>query len=97
MRVLLPAPFSPNSVCTSPARTSKSMLSLASTPGKRLVTPRISSSAVSSLVFSGVLDMVRAFPVQSSGGAPYLATLRVPAVISPISLLACAFTLAGSG
>ena len=44
--VLLPAPFSPRSVCTSPARTSKSTRSLASTPGNRFVMPRISSMAV---------------------------------------------------
>src|SRR5690606_5370338 len=42
MRVLLPAPFSPSSAWISPARTSKFTLLLASTPGKRLVMPRIS-------------------------------------------------------
>src|ERR671937_63390 len=38
----LPAPFSPRSACTSPRRRSKSTLSSATTPGKRLVIPRIS-------------------------------------------------------
>src|ERR1700690_1921633 len=39
-RVLLPAPFSPSSACTSPAAASKSTPSLATTPGNRFVTPR---------------------------------------------------------
>ena len=39
--VLLPAPFSPSSACTSPTSASKSTWSFASTPGKRLVMPRI--------------------------------------------------------
>ena len=43
--VVLPAPFSPRSAWISPRRTSRSMWSLATTPGKRLVTPRISSAA----------------------------------------------------
>src|SRR5579885_2484415 len=38
--VLLPAPFSPRSACTSPAAASKSTRSLARTPGKRFVIPR---------------------------------------------------------
>src|SRR5712692_1699504 len=37
--VLLPAPFSPSSACTSPDAASKSTASFASTPGKRLVIP----------------------------------------------------------
>src|ERR1017187_679844 len=45
IRVLLPAPFSPNRAWISPGATSKSTSSLASTPGKRLVIPRISMSA----------------------------------------------------
>src|SRR6188472_2641961 len=40
----LPAPFSPSSACTSPSRRSKSVLSLATVPGKRLVMWRISST-----------------------------------------------------
>src|SRR5471030_2495279 len=38
--VLLPAPFSPSSACTSPTAASKSTRSLATTPGNRLVIPR---------------------------------------------------------
>src|SRR5215210_5712610 len=38
--VVLPAPFSPSSACTSPGAASKSTWSLATTAGKRLVTPR---------------------------------------------------------
>src|SRR4051794_33449011 len=37
--VLLPAPFSPSSACTSPAAASKSTPSLATTPGNRFVMP----------------------------------------------------------
>src|SRR4051812_9101970 len=42
--VLLPAPFSPSSACTSPAAAAKSTASFARTPGKRLVIPRISTA-----------------------------------------------------
>src|SRR5262249_57624606 len=38
--VVLPAPFSPSSACTSPAAASKSTRSFATTPGNRFVTPR---------------------------------------------------------
>src|SRR6056297_4316975 len=40
--VVLPAPFSPSSACTSPRLTVRSTASFATTPGKRLVTARIS-------------------------------------------------------
>src|SRR6266511_6409922 len=49
MRVDLPAPFSPRSACTSPFVSSRSTWSLATTPGKRLVIPRSSSSGVSGI------------------------------------------------
>ena len=45
-RVLFPAPFSPSSACTSPTAASKSTASFASTPGKRLVIPRIATAGV---------------------------------------------------
>src|SRR5579885_2396446 len=38
MRVLLPAPFSPTTACSSPSAMSKETSSRATTPGKRLVT-----------------------------------------------------------
>src|SRR6478735_3016999 len=38
--VVLPAPFSPSSACTSPAAASKSTSSLATTAGNRFVIPR---------------------------------------------------------
>src|SRR6266568_4311308 len=44
----LPAPFSPRSACTSPRRRSKSMWSLASTPGNCFVIPRSSRTGASS-------------------------------------------------
>src|SRR5919204_400334 len=50
INVVLPAPFSPSSACTSPRRTSKSTWSFASTPGKRFVIPRTSRTGRSSTV-----------------------------------------------
>src|ERR671933_1748067 len=44
--VLLPAPFSPSSACTSPSRASKSTPSFATTAGKRLTIPRIATAAL---------------------------------------------------
>ena len=44
IRVVLPAPFSPSSAWISPGRTSRSIASLATTPGYRFVIPRISSA-----------------------------------------------------
>src|SRR3954447_13539637 len=49
--VVLPAPFSPSSACTSPAAASKSTPSLATTPGKRFVIPS-SLTAGAVLAFS---------------------------------------------
>src|SRR5438105_15748155 len=43
-RVLFPAPFSPSNACTSPGSASKPTESFASTPGKRLVIPRIETA-----------------------------------------------------
>src|SRR4051812_13913324 len=48
--VLLPAPFSPSSACTSPAAASKSTPSFARTPGNRLVIPRISTAGEAPVV-----------------------------------------------
>src|SRR5437899_1076487 len=42
--VLLPAPFSPRSACTSPSAASKSTPSFATTPGKRFVIPRMATA-----------------------------------------------------
>src|SRR5829696_7420199 len=42
--VVLPAPFSPSRAWISPGRTSRSIRSLATTPGYRLLIPRISSA-----------------------------------------------------
>ena len=43
--VLLPAPFSPSSACTSPSAASKSTPSFATTPGNRFVIPRRATAA----------------------------------------------------
>src|ERR1044072_5798654 len=51
--VVLPAPSSPSSACTSPAAASKSTPSLATTPGKRFVIPR-SLTAGAVLACSGI-------------------------------------------
>src|SRR3954452_23006517 len=48
--VLLPAPFSPRSACTSPAAAAKSTPSFARTPGKRFVMPRISTAGEAPVV-----------------------------------------------
>src|SRR2546421_5739932 len=45
MSVVLPAPFGPISACTSPRVTSRVTSSVATTPPKRLLTPRSSSMA----------------------------------------------------
>src|SRR5256885_14119629 len=45
--VVLPAPFGPMSACTSPRTTSSVTSSVATTPPKRLETPRSSSMALS--------------------------------------------------
>src|SRR5437660_667198 len=63
--VLLPAPFSPSSACTSPTAASKSTRSFATTPGKRFVIPRSRSAtaapdgtaAASALGSSGALTL----------------------------------------
>src|SRR5437867_4807680 len=46
MSVVLPAPFGPISACTSPRATSSVTSSVATTPPKRLETPRSSSMAL---------------------------------------------------
>src|SRR5690242_2226570 len=43
--VLLPAPFSPSSACTSPSAASKSTPSFATTPGKLFRIPRMATAA----------------------------------------------------
>jgi hypothetical protein len=49
----LPAPFSPSRQWTSPRRSVRSIASLASTPGKRLVTPRASRTTSATSASSG--------------------------------------------
>src|SRR5690242_15620757 len=44
--VVLPAPFSPSSACTSPAAASNSTASFATTPGNRFVMPRSATAGV---------------------------------------------------
>src|SRR5579864_8754154 len=46
MSVVLPAPFSPSSACTSPHRASKSTARLATTPGNALSMPVISTAFI---------------------------------------------------
>ena len=63
MSVVLPAPFSPSSAWISPGRTSRSMWSLATTPGYRFVMPRISSAGTD----WGALLMCLLAPVGARG------------------------------
>src|SRR5579883_1474516 len=63
IRVDLPAPFSPTSTWTSPARRSKSTSRSATTPGKAFVMPRISRSA-------GDPPRVTAEPPSRTGSTP---------------------------
>src|SRR5262249_12487817 len=65
--VVLPAPFSPSSACTSPAAASKSTLSFATTPGKRFVTPR-SATAVSIAGVTGGEALSTSPPERSAFG-----------------------------
>src|SRR3954452_22919654 len=53
--VVLPAPFSPSSACTSPRRRSRSMWSLATVPGKILVIPRSSRTFAASAAIRAIL------------------------------------------
>ena len=78
MSVLLPAPFSPSSVCTSPARTSKSTRSLATTPGNRFVMPRISSNGSASPAAQAVFPGVGASTVIGRSSTTIL-PLTIPA------------------
>src|SRR5262245_46037618 len=55
IKVDLPAPFSPSSACTSPARMSKSMSALATTPGKLFPMPRMSTNGTCSAAARSVL------------------------------------------
>src|SRR5919198_503138 len=51
--VLLPAPFSPSSACTSPSAASKSTRSFATTPGNRFVIPRRATAGRLELIAGG--------------------------------------------
>src|SRR3990170_7089308 len=55
MSVLLPAPFSPRRAWISPTRRSKSTPSLATTPGKRLTIPRISTASGGAATLAGAV------------------------------------------
>ena len=63
--VLLPAPFSPSSACTSPAAASKSTASFATTPGKRFVIPRMATAGEAPGVPAPLASTVRATGVAS--------------------------------
>src|SRR5215211_3157016 len=71
--VVFPAPFSPSSACTSPAAASKSTRSFASTPGKRLLMPRIATAG------TGEAPVVPAPPTRSSLESGELALLALRA------------------
>src|SRR5689334_8773158 len=60
--VLLPAPFSPISASTSPARSESETPCSATTPGKRLVMPRILSRSGASLCGASLMDWGKCLP-----------------------------------
>src|SRR5512144_2699980 len=71
-RVLLPAPFSQSSACTSPWAASKSTRSLATTPGKRFVIPRIDTAGAGGPACAGpptIAASVTGAPGSLAGGA----------------------------
>ena len=77
--VLLPAPFSPSRAWISPGRIDRSMPSLATTPGKRLLMPRISrAGATARAAISGSIVIP---PAARSAAA--VAGSGVAAVIEP--------------
>ena len=55
----LPAPFSPTSACTSPARTSNETSDSACTPGKDLLMPRTSRSGAAAPVYAVIAASAR--------------------------------------
>ncbi len=67
MSVDLPAPFSPTTACTSPRATSNDTSELATTPGKRLVTPRTRTAGAVPAVTPALL----AAPAAVSPGASW--------------------------
>src|SRR6266508_567221 len=74
-RVVLPAPFSPSSACTSPAAASKSTWSLASTPGKRLVIPRMETAGTGEAPVRPA--PLRCLSLIGEAGSPMYLALRV--------------------
>src|SRR4029453_7670712 len=64
--VVLPAPFSPRSAWTSRRRRSRSIESLATIPGKRLVIPRSSRTGLSGSAIAGIL-VLPPRPLQRTG------------------------------
>ena len=67
----LPAPFSPSSACTSPARRSKSTWSSATMPGKRFVIPRSSSTVPVSISRNSTVGRRRARGGREGPPLPY--------------------------
>ena len=76
--VLLPAPFSPSSACTSPRAASKSTCSFATTPGKRFVIPVRRSSG-------GIFAPVKAARLQRQNRARRLQQLREAVILEHIA------------
>src|SRR4030042_54613 len=68
MSVDLPAPFSPTTACTSPARLSKLTSSSAVTPGKVMVMFRISTRLWA--ILTSATYPLRALPLVRPAGAP---------------------------
>src|SRR2546428_2838946 len=82
----LPAPFSPSRACTSPGRRSKSIPSLATTPGKRFVidrSSRIGPSLIRRPFYGGTRGADRVSPPLSACRGGYFAGGTIlPAAVS---------------
>src|SRR5579871_3327060 len=83
--VVLPAPFSPRRACTSPLAASNVTWSLASTPGKRLLTPIAATAAAAGLVgtSAGFASFTEGPPAPAAGAAGVRSASAMP---EPIGL-----------
>src|ERR687885_473118 len=77
----LPAPFSPSSACTSPRRRSKSMWSLARTPGNCFVIPRSSRTVGASAIARNRTGAGRRPPRNDALGSRRLDLVRLDRLV----------------
>src|SRR5712691_412563 len=82
-RVVLPAPLGPISATTSPASTVKETRSNATTPPKRTLSSRISSSGISAQVYCELTRLANTLPALA-GLAARRARQEVPGAVAPV-------------